>query len=173
MTMFIQSDKVLGECDAQYRIVSDIDSCRDRCLANLAAQRQLGILPEWRPGSGIADIGHCGTDRSLIMANDKQINSETQINQADPNPQVENDTLHSDEVSARLLMDIFVNHFKLLTGEALLASKLSSVWYDKQKSQEDLINGLEYAKAQEWIVALDEAFRLTEAGFHAAAVAGK
>lgn len=96
--------------------------------------------------------------------------SETQINQADPNPQVEKDTLHSDEVSARLLMDIFLNHFKLLTGEALLASKLGSVWYDKQKSQEDLVNGLEYAKAQEWIVALDEAFRLTEAGFQAAAV---
>jgi hypothetical protein len=107
------------------------------------------------------------------MAIEKQINSETQINQADPNPQVEKDTLHSDEVSARLLMDIFVHHFKLLTGEALLASKLSSVWYDKQKSQEDLVNGLEYAKAQEWIVALDEAFRLTEAGFHAAAVADK
>ncbi|MGP1717091.1 MAG: hypothetical protein ACTS9Y_07925 [Methylophilus sp.] len=94
--------------------------------------------------------------------------SETQINQADPNPQVEKDTLHTDEVSAHLVMDIFVNHFKLLTGEALLATKLSSVWYDKQKSQEDLVNGIEYAKAQEWIVPLDEAFRLTEAGFNAA-----
>jgi hypothetical protein len=70
-------------------------------------------------------------------------------------------------------MDIFVNHFKLLTGEALLASKLSSVWYDKQKSQEDLLNGIEYAKSQEWVVSLDEAFRLTEAGFHTASTPGQ
>ena len=95
------------------------------------------------------------------MANE----TETQMNQSKPNALTETDTLDTPEKNARLLMDIFVNHFKLLTGEALLATKLSSVWYDKQKSQEDLVSGIEYAKSQEWIVPLDEAFRLTEAGF--------
>lgn len=96
------------------------------------------------------------------MASDE---TETGMDQANPNPGTAGDTLHSPEHNARLLMDIFVHHFKLLTGESLLASKLSGVWYDKQKSQEDLVNGLEYAKSNEWITPLDEAFRLTEAGF--------
>lgn len=94
--------------------------------------------------------------------------TETQMNQSGPNQETETDTMHTAAENARLLMDVFVNHFKLLTGEALLATKLSSVWYDKQKSQEDLVNGIEYAKSREWIVPLDEAFRLTEAGFNAA-----
>jgi hypothetical protein len=98
---------------------------------------------------------------------------ESQINKAGPNSAVETDTLQTSEENALLLMDIFVNHFKLLTGEALLASKLSSVWYDKQKSQEDLLNGIEFAKSQEWIIPLDEAFRLTEAGFHTASTSGQ
>jgi hypothetical protein len=94
--------------------------------------------------------------------------TETQINQSDPNQETGSDTLHTPEENAHLLMAIFVHHFKLLTGETLLSSKLSSVWYDKQKSQEDLVNGIEYAKSQEWIVPVDEAFRLTEAGFSTA-----
>lgn len=94
--------------------------------------------------------------------------TETGIDQADPNRETAGDTLHSPEHNARVLMCIFVHHFKLLTGESLLASKLSGVWYDKQKSQEDLVSGLEYAKANEWVTPLDEAFRLTEAGFTAA-----
>lgn len=94
--------------------------------------------------------------------------TESQINHANPNLETRTDTIQSPDENARLLMSIFVHHFKLLTGEALLASKLSSVWYEKQKSQEDMVNGLEYAKAQEWIVPLDEAFRLTEAGYSAA-----
>lgn len=93
---------------------------------------------------------------------------ESQINQAEPNSAVENDTLHTPEQNARLLMGVFVHHFKLLTGEALLATKLSGVWYDRQKSAEDMVSGIEYAKQQEWITPLDEAFRLTEAGYAAA-----
>lgn len=91
--------------------------------------------------------------------------TETQLDQADLNAQTAAETLRSPAQNAQLIMGIFVNHFKLLTGESLLATKLSAVWYDKHKSQEDLVNGLEYAKAQEWITALDEAFRLTEAGY--------
>lgn len=94
--------------------------------------------------------------------------TETQINQSAPNQETGSDTLHTSNENGHLLMEIFVHHFKLLTGEALLTSKLSSVWYDKQKSQEDLLNGIEYAKSEEWIVPVDEAFRLTEAGFQAA-----
>jgi hypothetical protein len=90
---------------------------------------------------------------------------ETQMNQSEPNQATETDTLYTPEQSARFVMDIFVHHFKLLTGEALLTTKLSSVWYDKRKSQADLVKGVEYAKAQEWIIPLDEAFRLTEAGY--------
>lgn len=71
----------------------------------------------------------------------------------------------SAEADAQFLMVIFVHHFKLLTGEALLTSKLSSVWYDKQKSPQDLVQGLAYAKAREWLTPLGEAFRLTEAGY--------
>jgi hypothetical protein len=101
---------------------------------------------------------------------EKLANNETEsgIDQAAPNLHTATDTVHSPQHNATLLMAIFVHHFKLLTGESLLASKLSSVWYDKQKSQEDLVSGLEYAKTQEWITPLDEAFRLTEAGYTAA-----
>lgn len=91
--------------------------------------------------------------------------TESGIDQADPNAHTAADQLHSPEQNAHLLMRIFVHHFKLFTGESLLASKLSSVWYDQHKSQQDLISGLEYAKAQAWITPLDQAFRLTEAGF--------
>lgn len=91
--------------------------------------------------------------------------TETQIDQADLNLKTATDTMHSPEQNARIIMQIFVQHFKLLTGESLLASKLSSVWYDKQKSEEDLVRGLEYAKAHDWLIGLDEAFRLTEAGY--------
>ncbi|HSI46013.1 MAG TPA: hypothetical protein VK950_07525 [Methylophilus sp.] len=94
--------------------------------------------------------------------------TETQINESAPNQETGADTIRTSEENARVLMEIFVHHFKLLTGEALLTSKLSSVWYDKQKGQEDLLNGIEHAKSQEWIVPVDEAFRLTEAGFQAA-----
>ncbi len=93
---------------------------------------------------------------------------ETRIDQTDPNHAVETDNLHTPEQNARLLMCIFVDHFKLLTGEALLTNKLSSVWYDKQKSEEDMVSGIEYAKKQEWITPLDDAFRLTEAGYESA-----
>lgn len=93
--------------------------------------------------------------------------TETGMDQANPNLETAGDTLHSPEHNARLVMRIFVHHFKLLTGESLLASKLSGVWYDKQKSQQDLVSGLECAKANEWIKPLDEAFSLTEAGFMA------
>lgn len=94
--------------------------------------------------------------------------TESGIDQADPNTETATDTLHSPQENARLLIAIFVHHFKLLTGESLLASKLSSVWFDKHKSEEDLVSGLEYAKTKQWITPLDEAFRLTEAGFMAA-----
>lgn len=91
--------------------------------------------------------------------------TESGINHTVPNSETATDQLHSPQHNAHLLMRIFVDHFKLLTGESLLASKLSSVWYDQHKSQEDLVSGLEYAKQQEWLTVLDEAFRLTEAGF--------
>ena len=93
---------------------------------------------------------------------------ESHIDQTEPNSAVETDNLHTPEQNAHLVMSIFVNHFKLLTGEALLTNKLSGVWYDKQKSEEDMVSGIEYAKAQEWITPLDDAFRMTEAGFIAA-----
>lgn len=90
---------------------------------------------------------------------------ESHIDQTEPNNAVETDNLHTPEHNAQLLMRIFVNHFKLLTGEALLTNKLSGVWYDQQKSEEDMVSGIEYAKTQEWITPLDDAFRLTEAGY--------
>ena len=93
---------------------------------------------------------------------------ESQIDKTEPNNAVETDKLNTPEQNAQLLMSIFVNHFKLLTGEALLTNKLSGVWYDKQKSEEDMVSGIEYAKKQEWITPLDDAFRLTEAGYASA-----
>ncbi len=94
--------------------------------------------------------------------------TETQLNQSLPNQETALDTLDSREADARLLMEIFVHHFKLLTGESLLTSKLSAVWYEKQRSPQDLVQGLAYAKRQEWLTPLGEAFRLTEAGYSAA-----
>lgn len=91
--------------------------------------------------------------------------TESALNQAAPNRETATDQLRSPEDNARLVMHIFVDHFKLLTGESLLTNKLSSVWYEQHKSQEDLVSGLAFAKNHEWITALDEAFRLTEAGF--------
>ncbi|SDK54582.1 hypothetical protein SAMN05192566_1602 [Methylophilus rhizosphaerae] len=96
------------------------------------------------------------------------VETETQLNQAVPNHDTAVDTFHSAEADARLLVGIFVHHFKLLTGESLLTSKLSAIWYEKQRSPQDLVQGLAYAKMQEWLTPLGEAFRLTEAGYTAA-----
>lgn len=74
------------------------------------------------------------------------------------------------EGSARLLLDIFVHHFQRLAGEALKVKQLSGVWYAQQKSQQDLLQGIAYAKTQQWIDPLHEAFRLTKAGYFAASV---
>lgn len=71
---------------------------------------------------------------------------ESQIDKTEPNNAVETDKLNTPEQNAQLLISIFVNHFKLLTGEALLTNKLSGVWYDKQKSEEDMVSGMNMQK---------------------------
>jgi hypothetical protein len=138
------------------------NSCFNWRLANLALQHKLGLLPKRRFGlDPDHSVGTCSHRKIKNMS----AKTETQIDQAGLNLKTATDTMHSPEQNARMIMEIFVQHFKLLTGESLLASKLSGVWYDKQKSAEDLVRGLEYAKAHEWLIGLDEAFRLTEAGY--------
>jgi len=71
----------------------------------------------------------------------------------------------SAEEGARLLLDIFVTDFQRQSGEALRVQQLSGVWYDRDRSQQDLVQAIAYAKSHEWIDPLDEAFRLTKAGY--------
>lgn len=92
---------------------------------------------------------------------------ENQINQLQPTESVETDTLQAPEENAKIILDIFILHFKLLAGEALSATNLSGAWYERQKSKEDMVQGIEYAKSKGWLKPLDEAFELTEAGYHA------
>lgn len=138
--------------------------CLDWRLANLALQHQLGLLPQWRSGLD-PDYPACPCADWEIEVSEK---TEAQIDQAGLNPQTATDTLHSPEQNARFILEIFVHHFKLHTGESLSTTKLSGIWYDKQKSEEDLVIGLAYAKAHDWVTGLDEAFGLTEVGYRAA-----
>lgn len=71
----------------------------------------------------------------------------------------------SAEEGARLLLEIFVTDFQRQSGEALRVQQLSGVWYDRDRSQQDLMQAIAYAKSHEWIDPLDEAFRLTKAGY--------
>lgn len=90
--------------------------------------------------------------------------SETLMDQAAPNLQVKTDTLQSPEKNALTLLLLLVQDFKLEAGEVIQNPQLSGAWYDKQKSQEDLVTGLEYAKAQQWLVSEADGFALTRTG---------
>ena len=93
--------------------------------------------------------------------------TESGMDQAQPNQQTAADTIRSPMRNAQLIMAIFVHQFQRSAGETLAAAKLSGAWYEKHKGQADLVEGLEYAKANGWISSVEEGFSLTEAGYKA------
>ncbi|MGU5814552.1 hypothetical protein ACV1EC_06575 [Aeromonas hydrophila] len=73
------------------------------------------------------------------------------------------------EQSARKILSIFIDHFRVAVGGALPSNSLILVWSSRKFQFEDLEPGIEFAKAQGWIKANSDgtSFTLTQAGFDA------
>jgi len=73
------------------------------------------------------------------------------------------------EECARRLLGVFVRHFGLRQGDALLQNNLDAVWIKNRWHPNDLKNGLDYAIEQGWIEPLPgNQYKLTDTGFAAA-----
>lgn len=75
--------------------------------------------------------------------------------------------LNTPEQNGRLILEIFVGHFKSRPGEVLRANNFMAMMEKYNLRADDLNSGLAFAAEKEWIEILENghSFRLTEAGF--------
>ncbi len=71
------------------------------------------------------------------------------------------------EQSACEILYIFIKHFNLGPGGTLRINSFNAVWPSRGLRFEDLQLGIEFAKAQGWIIAHSNGtlFELTQSGF--------
>lgn len=72
------------------------------------------------------------------------------------------------EESAREILEIFVQHFKLGAGKGLLWNNLQAVWIDRRNNMENLRPGLDFAVERKWLEENNNFFTLTKLGYEEA-----
>jgi hypothetical protein len=75
--------------------------------------------------------------------------------------------LNTPEQNGRLMLEIFVGHFKSRPGNVLRANSFVAMMGKYNLRADDLNGGLAFAAENEWIEVLEDgqSFRLTKAGF--------